>query len=373
MALQRTVQDGLSRTPSGKRWKHFAKTAAYTILRTDTGSTYTNLGATAGVTFTLPTGPKKGDNFTFVCQAEHPLTITPGSTGAIYTNEAKQADDKDVTGHRIGDVITIEADGDSSKDWVVKGKFGPWGHDQRSIRWVYSDNFNKRPLLNASILITATAPTLAQMALLFAANRDWETIGNSATAALTTHSTRGGITLTTAGAADDTAAIRPHTDTDASGLNQADFSTDDEIYFRCVMHMGATITADMIVMGGFLLSLDNITDYGIGNDAEQAAFRYEDGVASGVWQCTSSDNNTDDTNSSGITVVLSTRYDLEIRVTTGRVPYFFINGDLVSTNDALGTGHDLIPYMGVAEPTGGGGAARAIDISYMEVSKTLNS
>ena len=371
MPLASTVKEGLRRIATNWRSYNVAKTAAYTAKVRETGTTFTNLGASGTVTFTLPQNASKGHNYTFVVQAEYPIAIDPGSAGAIYTNEAKGTDDVAIVSGNIGDSVTLECDGNN--DWITTGKFGSWGLDEHSKRWVYEQNFNKRPLLNADILITNTDPTLAQMALIYSANTDWEVIGTNMTGALCTFSTRGGITLTTAGAGSDCAILQPQQDTAASGLVTADFSTDDEIYFRAVITTGGTITGDMIVRAGFLTTLADITDFAVGNDAEQACFRYEDGVASGVWQATSSDNGTDDTNNSSVTVALSTTYDLEVRVDSSRVPRFYINGILESTNDALGTGHDLIPFVGVAEPAGGGGAARAADVHYLKVAKTLNS
>jgi len=237
---------------------------------------------------------------------------------------------------------------------------------------VWHHTFQQRPHLNAAVLITNTAPTLAQMALRFAANPNWEVAGTNMTSALCTFSTRGGITLTTAGAAEDASVLGTHADTTQTQSLATDYATDDELYFRARIYTGASIS-DYVLMAGFGLTLVNTADFAVGNDNESAWFRYEDGVNSGNWQVNSSDNGTDDTINTTTSVAASTLYDLELAVNASRVPRFYINGSFVGEGSALGTGHDLVPLIGVHEPADGGGAAKAFTVIDVTLGKRQNA
>lgn len=57
--LMRDCGDGYRRADAGSFSPYAAKTAAYTIVATDYGKTFSNVGASASVTLTLPT-PKEG-------------------------------------------------------------------------------------------------------------------------------------------------------------------------------------------------------------------------------------------------------------------------------------------------------------------------
>ena len=87
--------DGIRRADRGCAGKGpVAKTAAYTVKAGETGTIFTNLGATASVTFTLPV-PKPGMWFTFakavpaqsiVLQMPAGVIINGGTAGKAYQN-----------------------------------------------------------------------------------------------------------------------------------------------------------------------------------------------------------------------------------------------------------------------------------------------
>jgi|TARA_Y100000310_G_scaffold147425_1_gene146708 hypothetical protein len=124
-----------SRFSSPWRRSQTAKTAAYSLKATNTGSTYNNLGASGAVTFTLPAlgSNNKGVHFTFQVVAAQTVTIDPGSGQAIHFRGAKKADDTNLVSNRIGDSITLEAD--NNKDWHVTSVQGHWGEKSDAAGW----------------------------------------------------------------------------------------------------------------------------------------------------------------------------------------------------------------------------------------------
>jgi hypothetical protein len=94
----------------------------FTLAPAETGSVHTNLGATSAVRATLPTSPPKGTEFKFVCMADQPLQLAPGSASCIYVKGAKQADNKYVGISDIGDFVHLIADGNG--DWVAAASIG---------------------------------------------------------------------------------------------------------------------------------------------------------------------------------------------------------------------------------------------------------
>lgn len=76
-----------------------AKTAAYTVTVGDTGKTFTNTGAGASVTFTLP-APKIGLRYRFLMTAAQNIVvqmptgvkIAGGTAGKAWNNVSSEAD-----------------------------------------------------------------------------------------------------------------------------------------------------------------------------------------------------------------------------------------------------------------------------------------
>lgn len=108
-----------------------AVTASATLLRKNTGKTYTNIGATGTVTLTLPQDAIAGDQFTFLRAASYSFRIDPGAAGGIYAfvgyTWAKQADNKYLEITLNGGSVTLVADGNG--DWVTTSVTDSLGFD----------------------------------------------------------------------------------------------------------------------------------------------------------------------------------------------------------------------------------------------------
>ena len=221
-------------------------------------------------------------------------------------------------------------------------------------RLYLEERFQRAPGVNAD-LASATEATRVP------ANRDFEVVGTNSTSALCAFSTGGGVTLTTAGADEDDEVLTPHLDTEQTAWAIADWSTSDEVSFGTVMQTGALIT-DARIWAGMKLTLDNV----IATDDDQCYFHYEDSNNGGRWNFVTSRAGTDTETDTGITVVLSTQYKLEIKIDAQRIPRGYINGVLVATAAALTADIDLIPYIGVsADAT----AVKAISVRKLWMSK----
>lgn len=68
-----------------------AKTAAYTVLASQSGTLFTNYGATASVTFTLP-AMADGLEFWFFAAADVALVVASGTADKIVTSNDAAAD-----------------------------------------------------------------------------------------------------------------------------------------------------------------------------------------------------------------------------------------------------------------------------------------
>jgi hypothetical protein len=242
---------------------------------------------------------------------------------------------------------------------------GLLGADDRALRYTIEEYFQKRPALHKDVSVSN--PNAAAVAILFAANRNWELASlTGSTTALATFADRGGVTLTTGGTANDKMVVRPHLDAGATAGSTVKWNTNDEIYMRSVIYTAASV-ADIVVFAGFKLTRTDV----VATDDNQAFFRFESGVASGFLQAIVSNAGTDVTTtlSDVGAVAASTKYDLEITVDEIRVPKFFVNGKAVFEGTALAADIDLLPFVGVMTKTS---AAKAITLPYVKVSKLLN-
>ena len=98
-----------------------AKTAAYTVLQSDTGKIFTNSGASGSVTFTLPT-PFAGLVLTFIkatvaqnliLQCPTGINVNGGSAAAKYQNTTSE----------MGTVTIV---GISATEYAVPSEKGTW-------------------------------------------------------------------------------------------------------------------------------------------------------------------------------------------------------------------------------------------------------
>jgi hypothetical protein len=115
--------DSIRRAENGSHGKGpIAKTASYAIKATQTGTIFTNSGATGAVTFSLPTA-KGGMRFTFIKVAAQNLLIKAAAGNKINGSTAGKVY-QNVTGADAGTgTVTIFSDG---TDWYVLGSVGTW-------------------------------------------------------------------------------------------------------------------------------------------------------------------------------------------------------------------------------------------------------
>jgi len=84
------------------------KTAGYTVLASDVGTTFTNEGAGAAVTFALPPATV-GLWYRFVAKAAQEIRLDPNGTETIALDTGvQQAAGAYITFNAIGERITIE-------------------------------------------------------------------------------------------------------------------------------------------------------------------------------------------------------------------------------------------------------------------------
>jgi hypothetical protein len=93
--------------------KIVAKTAAYTVKASESGTIFTTVGATAAVTFTLPAIADGPFRFTFICGADVGMTVAAETADTILTMNDLAADSIafDTTAERIGGTVEVYCDG----------------------------------------------------------------------------------------------------------------------------------------------------------------------------------------------------------------------------------------------------------------------
>ena len=223
----------------------------------------------------------------------------------------------------------------------------------RALNWVAGER--GKPGLNADIQASGESTRMV-------ANAEFEIVGTNATSALCTYNAEGGLTLTTAGADGDMEILAPHLDANQSAWTQWTWGTDKSVCWSGRFQSGANIT-NAIIWAGLKLTNTSVA----ATDNNQVFVRYEDDVASGVWQVIDSIAGTDVTTSTDITVAVSTDYEVLIVIDSSRIARVWINGTLVRTTTALTDTTDLIPYIGVEAD--GASAAKAITVYGQSISR----
>lgn len=198
-------------------------------------------------------------------------------------------------------------------------------------RVVYVERFHQLPGINADVGI--------------AKNVDFELLGTSAVSADLAYYAEGGLDLATHGGATDSAILLPHLDTGQSIWTGVTWGTDQQTQWGCHVRTGSTITNCTFWMG---LKLTNTPV--VATDNDQVFFRYANGTDTN-WLCKYSIANTDSSVDSGVALAVNTEYRMWIVIDSARVPYFFINDNLVGTGTALTDATDFIPYIGVLSAT----------------------
>lgn len=231
-------------------------------------------------------------------------------------------------------------------------------------RVMLEERFALRPGLNANRDVPAADTyNTAQAQLGIDKNPHFEVLGTNMTSALATHSTSGGVTLTTAGASADQAILLPHLNSAVSGWSGTQWSFGQKPTFEAGIVTGASIAAATI-WAGFKLTNTPV----VATDDDQAYFRYA--AADGAyWQCVVSNAGTDATYTTDVPVVASTAYNLAIEIDANGTVHFFVNDVEVWTSTvtkAKTTITAAIPYIGVQADTG---AAKAITVRGVRVSR----
>lgn len=236
-------------------------------------------------------------------------------------------------------------------------------------RFTLREDFLQRPALNAVIGLPgsdSTSPTAAALAAYTVANKNFEVLGTNATTALVTHSTAGGITLTTAGADADQIIILPHLDTGQSLWASTIWGSAKSATFETVIQTGASL-AKTIFWAGFKLT----NTHTIATDDDQCYFRYSSADSAGAWQIITSRAGTDTTTAvdTGAVAapVASTKYRLRMALNAARQPRFWINEKEVFYNGAgsvfpaLTDAITFKPYIGI-QANGATPGAKTIDV-----------
>lgn len=217
----------------------------------------------------------------------------------------------------------------------------------------------------------ATTPTQAEFRAAMLANKKYKAFGTNMTSALATLAAAGGVTLTTAGANNDQAAIRGITvnsgATNHSAVATTEWDTTKSPRLDCDVLFSSV--ANVRFYAGFKLTFDSTPT--MTEDADQATFYFDTGASTDptFWHCVTSVSNTDtDTSSSGVVaaVAASTVYRLSIRVDSDRRPAFYVNDVLVTVGPVLGSLTTLKPFIGIHALTG---AAKAFTIRHARVSR----
>lgn len=192
-----------------------------------------------------------------------------------------------------------------------------------------------KPAANADIQNAAEATRMI-------ADPDFELVGTGAVSGNSSYYAEGGIALTTNALNGNQVILAPHLDASQSAWTGVTWGTDQHLMWECRIRTGANIS-DAIIWAG--LKLTNAS--AVGTDDDKAFFRYEAGVASGVWQYIYSIGGVDTTVSTGVTAAINTEYHLAIYMTSTRYAYATLNGTEIVGGGQMTDAVDLIPYIGV--------------------------
>jgi hypothetical protein len=96
-----------------------------TLLKEESNSCHTNLGATGAIVLTLPQDAFTGCSFSFVVMTAQELRIDPGAAGGIYIGGSKRTDNKYITANDEAESVELVADGNG--DWIALFAVGTWG------------------------------------------------------------------------------------------------------------------------------------------------------------------------------------------------------------------------------------------------------
>jgi len=297
-------------------------------------------------------------------------------SGPVRSENGFQIVSKNTTSGAISNVTTIE------------------GTDAR--RYALSTYFEQKPALNAVLDLPgsdSTSPTAAAFAAYTIANKNFEVLGTNMTTALCTFdTTRGGITITTAGADQDQAIIAPHLNSNQSAWQVVKWGTENQLIWECSISTNAIDNQKL--WAGLKLTNDQL----IATDDDQAFFKFQTDATNSeaftdytVLHFIYSVAGTDYISALPITVEANTTYHLKIVVNSNRQATIYVNGiqynvsntsgstggTAVSSvapdtdptlSNALSNDVDLIPYIGIEA---GDSAAEALDVHFQGISRII--
>ncbi len=260
-------------------------------------------------------------------------------------------------------------------------------------RYTIEERFLQRPAINADIDQVFTVEVAR------AANQNFEVLGTNMTTALCTFdTTRGGVTITTAGADQDQAIIAPHLDTTtnqtdcATAWNGVQWGTENQVVWMGVISTNAI--DNQKVWAGLKLTNDQL----VATDADQAFFKFQtDATNSEVFtdytklHFVHSIGGTDYITQLPITVAANTTYYLKIAIDSARKATIWVNGlqyhvanvagstggtavaqvtesETPTKTAALTNDVDFIPYIGIEA---GAAAAESLDVHYQGISRVI--
>jgi len=259
-------------------------------------------------------------------------------------------------------------------------------------RYYLEEYFNHLPGVNGDLASTTEATNTP-------VNRSFEILGTNHTSALATYSaTVAGMTITTATTDEDRMIVAPHLDTKQGAWSGTKWGTENQVHWEAGIRTSAAIDNQKI-WAGLKLTNDQLPQ----TDANQAYFYFATDETNGqvlstytplyfIYSIAGADYLTN----TGITVAADTNYHLKIKFDSDRKMSIFVNGrpyglattatttfdgttsvtgttqatidNNIQKSTAMTNDIDLIPCVGIEA---GDGAAAALDVNYMAISRLL--
>jgi len=259
-------------------------------------------------------------------------------------------------------------------------------------RYYLEEYFNHLPGVNGDLASTTEATNTP-------VNRSFEILGTNHTSALATYSaTVAGMTITTATTDEDRMIVAPHLDTKQGAWSGTKWGTENQVHWEAGIRTSAAIDNQKI-WAGLKLTNDQLPQ----TDANQAYFYFATDETNGqvlstytplyfIYSIAGADYLTN----TGITVEADTNYHLKIKFDSDRKMSIFVNGrpyglattatttfdgttsvtgttqatidNNIQKSTAMTNDIDLIPCVGIEA---GDGAAAALDVNYMAISRLL--
>ena len=219
-----------------------------------------------------------------------------------------------------------------------------------SKRFVLTEEFAQRPMLNASVGVVA--------------NLNFEILGtNAAEADVTWGATVGALELETAGADNDQVYVCPHLDSLQTAWAEVLWGTENQVIWEATIMTSAAITT-ILLWAGLKLTYDPV----IATDDDQVFFRFSTDDGDTTWHIIDSIAGTDVNTTTTVTVAANTIYYFRIEIDASRKAHFFINNEEVYVSGALTNDVSLIPYVGVQALSA---AARFLNLAKEKISRSV--